>query len=141
MEVVCHGIIPFSFQKGSWRVLLIKHARDGFWGFPKGHAHLGESSKDTALRELKEETGLEVTSFIGENPVLETYDYLEKKTVIHKTVFFYLAVTTTDLIIDEKEVIEASWHTFDQAKEKISFKEGKKVLEEALILFDSEKKR
>ena len=41
-------------------ILLIRHKNGGHWAFPKGHVEKKETEEDTALREIREETGLEV---------------------------------------------------------------------------------
>ena len=41
------------------KVLLIKQ-HQGFWGFPKGHVEDGETEEETAAREVKEETNIDV---------------------------------------------------------------------------------
>ena len=42
------------------KVLLVYEKRRNFWGFPKGHMEDGENEIETALREVKEEVGLDV---------------------------------------------------------------------------------
>ena len=44
-------------------VLLIKHNK-GHWDFPKGHMEEGETEKQTAVREVKEETHMDVYIYI-----------------------------------------------------------------------------
>ena len=51
MEKSCGAII---FNDG--KVLVVKQT-SGFYGFPKGHVEIGETEKETAIRETKEETG------------------------------------------------------------------------------------
>ena len=48
-------------QRDSWvEVLLIRHKNGGHWAFPKGHVEKQETEEETALREIREETGLTV---------------------------------------------------------------------------------
>ena len=54
-EKSCGAIIVSD----SGRILLI-HQRKGHWSFPKGHVESGETEEMTALREVKEEVGLDV---------------------------------------------------------------------------------
>ena len=42
------------------KVLLVYEKNRNFWGFPKGHMEDGETEIETALREVKEEVGLDV---------------------------------------------------------------------------------
>ena len=51
------GIVPLQCVNEQWQVLLVQH-QAGHWAFPKGHAEIGEEPKQTAERELLEETGL-----------------------------------------------------------------------------------
>ena len=51
----CCGCIILNENK----VLLVKH-NDGHWGFPKGHVEKDETELQTAIREVKEETNLDV---------------------------------------------------------------------------------
>ena len=41
------------------KVLIVKH-NAGHWDFPKGHMEAGETEKQTALREVKEETKIDI---------------------------------------------------------------------------------
>ena len=50
-----------SLEKGgNTEILLIKHIKSGYWSFPKGHVENGETEEETAKREIKEETGIDV---------------------------------------------------------------------------------
>ena len=52
----CCGCIIIENNK----VLLVYEKNGNFWGFPKGHMEKGENEIETALREVKEEVGLDV---------------------------------------------------------------------------------
>src|SRR2546429_9473559 len=52
------GIILRRVHLAPPQVLLVHHARKGCWGFPKGRIERGETARQAALREVREETGL-----------------------------------------------------------------------------------
>ena len=53
------GAVVYCQEENDIKYLLVCE-RSGFWVFPKGHMEEGESEHETALREVKEETGLDV---------------------------------------------------------------------------------
>ena len=59
-EKSCGGII-FYKTKQNTKILLVKNNNGRYWSFPKGHIEEGETEQETAIREIKEETGLDVT--------------------------------------------------------------------------------
>ena len=58
LERSCGAVVYFR-TPGGIRYVLVCSA-DRRWGFPKGHMEAGETERETALREIREETGLEV---------------------------------------------------------------------------------
>ena len=52
------GAVVYRYNNDVLEVLLIRHRFGGHWSFPKGHVEEGENEFQTALREVKEETGL-----------------------------------------------------------------------------------
>lgn len=54
------GAVVFRNSAGGPAFLLIRHVNGGHWAFPKGHMEPGESEEETAIREIREETGLSV---------------------------------------------------------------------------------
>ena len=54
------GTVIFRKARGKYAVLLIKNKYTDFWSFPKGHVEAGENEYQTAIRETKEETGIDV---------------------------------------------------------------------------------
>jgi len=57
------GAVIFRKTRGKYAVLLIKNRYADFWSFPKGHVEEGENEYQTAIREVKEETGLTLTGY------------------------------------------------------------------------------
>lgn len=128
LRVTSYGIIPLIQQQGGWKCFLVQHQKEGFWGFPKGHAEPGETSLQTAKRELFEETGLEVIKVLDEEPLIERYQYLQEGATVEKTVYFYLAMTSHSAQVDGKEIIQGQWYFLEQALEVISYQEGNQLL-------------
>ena len=54
------GAIVYRKYHGNTEILLIKHINSGHWSFPKGHVENDETEPETAIREIKEETGLDI---------------------------------------------------------------------------------
>ena len=80
----CGGIV--FRKKGDVKYLLIKHKEEGggHWDFPKGHIESGESEEVTALRELKEETGIDHAKIIPGFKGEITYYFTRQRKTIRK---------------------------------------------------------
>lgn len=59
------GAVIYKVEGNERKYLLVKNRNAKHWGFPKGHIEIGESEKETAKREVKEETGLDITILDG----------------------------------------------------------------------------
>ncbi|MDA1061697.1 MAG: NUDIX domain-containing protein [Chloroflexi bacterium] len=59
-EVWAAGGVVYRRSGATIEVVLVARPREGLWALPKGKPHAGESIEQTALREVREETGLEV---------------------------------------------------------------------------------
>ena len=59
---ISSGAVVYSYFEdiADVKFLLVKNKNGHHWSFPKGHIEIGETIKDTALREIEEETGLKV---------------------------------------------------------------------------------
>ena len=113
--------------------LLIKHRNGEHWDFPKGHKEDGESSEDTALREILEETGLETTIIDG---FKERIKYSPRENV-EKIVTFYFGFSMDNVTIQEKEVLDFGFFTYEKALEKITFNQSKEVIKLAKTFMDT----
>ncbi|MCR5186447.1 MAG: NUDIX domain-containing protein [Clostridia bacterium] len=131
-EVAC-GCIIFDKNKN---VLLIHQISGDFWGFPKGHVEEGETELQTALREVKEEVGLDVE--ITDEKFRYVLNYIIKAEDVDKTTILYLAKPKEEnasIKVQETEVAESKWVTVEEAYELLTFddsKEALKAAEEAL---------
>ena len=113
--------------------LLIRHKNGGHWDFPKGHKEAGESSKETALREVLEETGLTVRLIEG----FKEKSRYSPKPGMEKTVTFYLGFSMGEVQIQEEEILDFEYLTYDEAKARITFKESKSIIASAKQFIDT----
>ena len=98
-----------------------RRERDGrTWTLPKGTPKTGETTEQTALREVTEETGLEVR-ITGPLDSIE-YFFVQSGTRIHKTVhYFMMEPTGGELEQHDHEFDEVRWIPFDQAATMLTF--------------------
>lgn len=90
------------------------------WTLPKGTPDPGESIEETALREVAEETGLEVR-IVEPLPSIE-YAFVQDGTRIQKTVHYFLMEPTGgDLSRHDAEFERVRWVPFDEAPGLLSF--------------------
>lgn len=133
MHAECsYGIIPFSKQDGEWKVFVILHTRGDHWGFPKGHAEEGESPQEAAGRELEEETRLIVEEFLLSVPISEHYTFVRNGKKIHKTSSYFPARVSGSPALQQEEIQEGRWLTFEKAMKTLTFPEGRALFNQVL---------
>ncbi|HLX35965.1 MAG TPA: NUDIX hydrolase [Candidatus Limnocylindrales bacterium] len=116
------GIVVREAREGPSLVIgMRRRERDGAtWTLPKGTPHAGETVEETALREVGEETGLEVR-IVEPLPSIE-YTFVQSGTRIHKTVHYFLMEPTGgDLSRHDHEFERVRWVTFDEAPALLTF--------------------
>jgi len=123
----CFGIIPLSYRENYYRAFLIQHLSGGHWGFPKGHSEKGESPKETAERELQEETGMEVIRYLPHPYLVEKYQYKLEEQLIDKTVRFYLAEVTPKYTLQSEEIIQGKWVPLKDLLTYVTFEEERNL--------------
>lgn len=124
------GVVLRAGDHGA-EVALLGRVNDGSWVFPKGTPAHGESLEQTALREVREETGLDVKIVrpLGDM----TYSFAASGERIHKVVhFFLMEATGGDPSLHDAEYDEVRWVTVGEARRMLSFDTYRDVLERAL---------
>lgn len=107
------------------RLYLIEEMRAGHFSIPKGHAESGESERQTAEREILEETGLSVTL---DASFRETISYEPYPGCLKEVVFFCAAARGGEIRLQEEEVRSVSWLAFEPALARLSFESDRGVL-------------
>lgn len=122
------GAVIYRNIMGNIRYLLIKNKRSAHWGFPKGHVEIGETKKDAAIREVLEETGIHLKIFDG----FECESKYKIRDKIEKNVSIFVGTTEdTDTKIQESEIEDYIWLTYEKAVPYLNYENDKKILIEA----------
>ena len=131
---VSAGGVMYRTENNEVMVCLIKTPPNGDWQLPKGLVDENESLEQTALREVKEETGLEGTL----EGRIDSIDYWfwfqegKEKVRHHKTVYFFLLRYKRGVTEDhDDEVQEASWMPLTKALDTLSFDAERGILRKA----------
>ena len=114
----------------SARLFLVLHYPAGHWDFPKGAVEKGETEEQAAKREIFEETGIRVDSFISNFRKQIEYDYRRQDNLAHKRVIFFLAKTNESKVRISFEHSGYDWLTFEQLLRRLTFENAKNVLRE-----------
>lgn len=110
------------------KVLLIKQTV-GHWGFPKGHVEGNESEEETALREVKEETNIDVNIFPEKRYSMQ---YMTDKGNLKEVVFFVAKKSSSSLKAQEEEISEIGWFDFKTALDTITYDNTKELFKTVL---------
>ena len=110
------------------KVLLIQHLK-GHWDIPKGHMEAGETEQETALREVKEETGVDVEVISDKRYTLE---YTVENGNLKEVIYFIAKKIGGEEKAQETEVSEIRWLAFDEAVEMLTYDNSKELLRKAI---------
>ena len=111
------------------KVLLVRHNK-GHWDFPKGHVEPGETEEQTAKREVKEETNIDVeinTNFRYLNNYI-----IEEKQIEKDVILFIAKPISLETKPQEIEVNVVEWVDINEALEKITHTNSKNILKKAI---------
>lgn len=122
------GAVVYRKHHGNLEVLLIKHINSGHWSFPKGHMEEGETETETALREVMEETSVEV---ILDPTFRETVTYFPRKDTQKVVVYFIGRAKTFDHAPGEGEIAEVRWVDVGYANQLLTYENDKVIVNKA----------
>lgn len=120
-------------KNGGNKILVAKHSQHHAWVFPKGligDKQKGEKKEETAVREVKEETGIDAEIEKELTPVEYWYQWEGEKR--KKTVYYYIMkFVGGDTKDHDHEMEEVEWIDYNDVSNRLSYPSDKKVWEEA----------
>jgi 8-oxo-dGTP pyrophosphatase MutT (NUDIX family) len=142
LDQVSAGGVAFRWKDSEPQIAIVCMKPNRRWQLPKGIVDPGETPEITALREVREEAGVETARLA----LIETIEYWYrsvkngKPVRFHKFVHFYLLeYRNGDVSEHDHEVEEARWVNFDEALEILEFKSERNVVEKARKMIEARK--
>lgn len=133
IKQISAGGVIYRRDESGFQIVLISVKNGQAWCLPKGIVDKGETIEETAVREVREETGLtgRIIDTLGE---INYWYYIKGENIkCRKTVHFYLMeYVSGDTAEHDFEVDEASWFSLETALEKVSYKGDRTMVEKAI---------
>ncbi len=130
-SAVAAGGVVYRYGAEGLEVALAGRLSDGTWVFPKGQPDGDETIEETALREVREETGLQVRAISALGQV--EYWFAAGPERVRKAVHFYLMEPIGgDTSLHDHEYDEVRWVPVREARRMLSFDTYREVLDRAL---------
>lgn len=122
------GAIVYRKHHGNIEILLIKHLNSGHWSFPKGHVEADETETETAAREIKEETDIDV---LIDPTFRETVTYFPRKDTQKIVVYFLAKAKNFEYTPQPSEIAEIKWVDIGHAASMLSYENDKNIVSKA----------
>jgi 8-oxo-dGTP diphosphatase len=135
MTIFAAGAVLWREVEGKLLVAVIHRARYDDWSFPKGKQDPGECLPETAVREIREETGLKIK--LGVRLKVVRYTVGDN---IPKEVHYWAARVSDSALAKSKfepseEVAEVTWKTPEDARRVLTYEFDQQILDEVMALY------
>ena len=133
-EKSCGALVLRRDEGGKMYILMIRHKAGGHRSFPKGHMERGETEYMTAVREVFEETAVQIRLASG---FRETVHYHPMPGVSKEVVYFLTETAQKEIKAREGEIAEVEWVPLDSAEAALTYENDKTVLRAAIARIES----
>ncbi|MGH9947605.1 MAG: NUDIX hydrolase [Pyrinomonadaceae bacterium] len=139
-EKISAGGVAYRMNGTEIEIALIKTSSEGRWQLPKGIIDPGETAEIAALREVREEAGIDC-ELLQPIDVID-YWFVDRHGVepikTHKFVHFFLMKYLSGNVADhDDEVVEARWSTPAEAAAMLEFEVERKIVKTGLIIAET----
>ena len=128
-EKSCGALVLRRDKDGKDYILMIRHRHGGHRSFPKGHMEPGETEIMTAIREVFEETAVQVHI---DSKFRETVHYSPMPGVEKEVVYFLTRTEQTEIMPRAGEIAEVEWVPLEKAESYLTHENDKTVLRAAI---------
>ena len=140
LEQISAGGVVFRRSDENTEIAIVQIVPEMRWQLPKGFIDPGETIEEAALREVREEAGIEA-ELIAPIDTIEYWfsaDRHGERRHYHKFVhFFLMRYKGGDVRDHDDEVAESRWVTIDEAVRLLEFKSERDVVSKASIMIDA----
>ena len=127
-EKSCGAVI---FRRKKELEVLVIRQNQGHWCFPKGHVENDETERETAVREVREETGVDaqIIKYVGKSQ----YTFNTPQSTVLKDVHWYLMMSDSYYSKPQREefFMDSGYYKFHEAYHMLKFANEKQILEQA----------
>jgi 8-oxo-dGTP pyrophosphatase MutT (NUDIX family) len=136
--VISAGGVVFRSENGERQVLLCGRSSDGLWALPKGTPEVGESLEETAKREVREETGVEVEIQDNVGDIKYWFSRPQEGVRFYKTVRHYLfRPVGGDPSLHDHEFDDVRWFPVNEALKLLTYRNEVRILRMAVEVADA----
>lgn len=123
------GAVVYRYGTNGLEYLLLQSTNEGnFWGFPKGHVEGDESLVETAKREIREETQLDLV--IDDSFSVKTEYDLPNGNHKEMTLFLAQVPDVEGVTLQAEEILNSAWLPYAESRERLTYDNLKQLLDQ-----------